>query len=298
MAAAVAVVGLGGCVARPAAPTGPSSNGRVRVVAAENFWGSIAAQLGGAHASVTSIISNPNTDPHDYEPLVQDARNISVADLVLFNGAGYDQWAQRVLAASPNTKRIELNVGDLVGVPPGGNPHRWYAPADVHKVVEQIAADYKRADPADAAYFDQRRRAFETTSLARYDSLVAQIRSKYGGTPIGASESVVSPLADALGLKVLTPATFLTAVSEGEGPTAADKATVDGQIRSKQIKVFIYNEQNSTPDIVALVNEAKANGIPVVTITETLVPATATFQDWQSAQLESLQRALAQATGR
>jgi zinc/manganese transport system substrate-binding protein len=293
-AVAVVLCAVAGCAA-----LGPSpARSGVQVVVAENFWGSIASQLGGTHATVTSIITNPNTDPHDYEPTVQDARTITTADLVIYNGVGYDPWAQRLLASSPNPRRIVLSVGDLVGVPLGGNPHLWYSPANVHKVVAQTTADYKRIDPADAAYFDRQRAEFETKGLARYDALVAAIKTKYTGVPVGASESIVTPLAQALGLKLITPGSFLSAVSEGTGPNAADKAVVDAQIRSKQIKVFIYNRQNATPDVTALVNEAKAEGIPVVTVTETLEPANATFQDWQVGQLLSLQQALREATGR
>ena len=145
----------------------------MQVVAAENFWGSIASQLGGTRAHVTSIISNPNTDPHDYEPTVQDARTISTADLVIYNGVGYDPWAQRMLAASPDPGRVAFDVGEIVGVPAGGNPHLWYSPADVHKVIGQMTADYKKLDPAHAAYFDQQRQTFETVSLARYNDLIA-----------------------------------------------------------------------------------------------------------------------------
>jgi zinc/manganese transport system substrate-binding protein len=270
----------------------------VSVVAAENSWGSIAKQLGGAHASVTSVITNPNTDPHDYEPTVQDARDISDARLVVFNGAGYDAWVGRLLAASPDDSRVVLEVGRVARVPAGGNPHLWYSPADVHKVIARIAGDYTRLDPSDAAYFHARRRAYEGVSLAEYDRLIAGIRSRYRGTPVGASESVVAPLASALGLRMLTPRAFLDAISEGVDPTAADKATVDAQIRSRRIKVLFYNEQNATPDVTAMVSAARAAGIPVVTVTETMVPASATFQDWQTRQLRATERALKIATGR
>jgi zinc/manganese transport system substrate-binding protein len=267
-------------------------------VAAENVWGSVAQQLGGSRVHVTSIISNPNTDPHDYEPTVADARAIADCRLVILNGVGYDPWVARLVAADPGASREVLDVGALVGVPAGGNPHLWYSPADVREVATRVAADYTRLDPAGATYYAARRASFEASALAGYDVLVAEIRSKYAGTPIGASESLVTPLADGLGLKVLTPATFLTAISEGTGPSAADKATVDAQIRSKAVKVFIYNSQNATPDVTALVAEARANGIPVVTLTETMVPSTGTFQGWQAAQLEALLAALRQATGR
>ena len=301
--AAVAVVGLalaallGGC-SSAGVPSSVTGAGPIAVIAAENFWGSIATQLGGQHVGVTSIISNPNTDPHDYEPTAQDALKMATAQLVVENGVGYDPWVDRLLSASSVKGRLVLNVGDAVGVKPGGNPHRWYSPDDVHKVIGQIAADYKSLDPKDAAYFDQQRQLFETKTLAPYDALIANIKTRYAGTPIGASESIMAPLAQALGLNLLTPDSFLNAISEGADPTARDKATVDQQIKTKQIKIYIYNSQNATPDIQTQVAEARAAGIPVVTITETLDPATATFEDWQVAQLTRIRAALAQATGK
>jgi len=294
---ALVAFSLGGCssVGVPAPATNAAP---IAVIAAENFWGSIAAQLGGQHAGVTSIISNPNTDPHDYEPTARDAIKMATAELVIENGVGYDPWVDRLLSASSVKGRLVLNVGDAVGVKLGGNPHRWYSPDDVHRVIALITDDYKSLDPKGAAYFDRQRQLFESKSLAAYDGLIADTKAKYTGTPIGASESIVAPLAQALGLDLLTPASFLNAVSEGTDPTAQDKATIDRQIKDKEIKVYIYNSQNATPDIQTQVAEAQAAGIPVVAITETLNPATATFQDWQVAQLTRIQAALARATGK
>jgi zinc/manganese transport system substrate-binding protein len=268
------------------------------VVAAENFWGSIARQLGGSKVTEASIISNPNTDPHDYEPTASDARAISMAKLVVINGIGYDPWASKLLAANPVDGRQTLNVGDLLGLKDGDNPHQWYSAAHVRQVTEAITADYKRLDPADAAYFTRQQHHFETIALAQYNRLIAQIRARYAGTPVGASESIVSPLAATLGLKMLTPYSFLTAISEGGEPTAQDKATIDAQIRNKEIKIYIYNSQNATPDVTAQVREARARHIPVTTVTETLTPANLTFEQWQVSQLERLESALHQATGR
>src|SRR5437763_8867721 len=149
---------LAGCGkgTRPAAATSasPGSSGStvLTVVAAENFWGSIAAQLGGSHVAVTSIISNPDTDPHTYEPTTGDARTVASAKYVVVNGIGYDPWAPKLLAAHANPARRVLPVGDPVGVKEGGNPHRWYPPADVSKVMDQITSDSKAPDPADAAF--------------------------------------------------------------------------------------------------------------------------------------------------
>jgi zinc/manganese transport system substrate-binding protein len=270
----------------------------IQVVAAENFWGSIASQLGGGHVKVTSIINNPDADPHDYEPTASDARTVAGATYTIVNGVGYDAWADKLLSANPAAGRTDLKVGDLVGIKPGGNPHRWYSPADVHQVIERITADYKKIDPADAADFDTLKATFETRTLGTYNQLVAGIRAKYAGTAVGASESIVSPLADGLGLKMLTPYSFLSAISEGTDPTAHDKAEIDQQITGKQIKVYVYNSQNATPDVQQQVKAAKAAGIPVATVTETLTPAGASFQDWQVRQLQGIRQALAKATGK
>jgi zinc/manganese transport system substrate-binding protein len=246
----------------------------------------------------SSIITKPDTDPHDYEPTPADGRTIAESKLFVDNGVGYDPWAEKSLAASPDPARQIVSVGPLVGVPEGGNPHRWYAPADVEKVADAITADLKALDPADAADFDALRQSFDTTGLAKYHQLITDIKAKYAGTPVGASESIFAPLSDALGLSLLTPPTFLKAISEGTDPSAADKAAIDKQISGKQIKVYVFNSQNSTPDVQAQVDAAKKAAIPVVEITETLSPASASFQDWQSAQMQSLADALAQATGK
>jgi zinc/manganese transport system substrate-binding protein len=286
-AAASAVSGAG-------APRG----GALQVVAAENFWGSIAAQLGGDRVRVTSLIANPATDPHDYEPTAVDARALAGAKLAIVNGVGYDPWAPKLLSANPVKGRIVLTVGDLVGAKAGGNPHRWYSPADVQQVISAIAADYAKLDPTGAAYFAREKATFETKGLAAYKAEIAAIRHRYAGVRVGASESIFALLAPALGLKLVTPTAFLQAISEGTDPTAQDKATVDRQIAKREIAVWVFNSQNSTPDVQRLTNAARRKGIPVTTITETLTPATATFEAWQVAQLRALRTALARATGR
>ena len=277
---------------------GASGSDRPKVVAAENFWGSIASQLGGSRVHVTSVITSPATDPHDYEPTAADARTIAGARMVIVNGIGYDPWADRLLAANPVSGRSVLNVGRLVGVPVGGNPHRWYSPPDVQRVIDAITAEYEKLDPKDASFFDSQRSSFESTGLADYHRLISDIRARYAGTPVGASESIFALMAPALGLDLITPPSFLTAISEGTEPTAADKATIDHQIQSHEIKVYVYNSQNATPDIQRQIDEARSAGIPVATITETLVPAGASFQAWQVRELQDLTAALAQATGR
>ncbi|MBV8929539.1 MAG: zinc ABC transporter substrate-binding protein, partial [Mycobacteriaceae bacterium] len=251
------------------APTGP----KLTVVATINAWGSIAAQLGGDRITESSIISNPDTDPHDYEPSPADARTVADAKVFVANGIGYDAWADKLLGANPNPARTVVTVGDTVGVAEGGNPHQWYSPDSVAKVVDAITAAYKKADPADAAYFDQQHQQFLNQGLADYRNLINDIKSKYAGTPVGASESIFAPLSDALGLNLITPPEFLKAISEGTDPSPADKSTIDQQIATKALRVYVFNSQNSTPNIQTQVDAAKRQNIPVATVTETLSPA-------------------------
>ena len=271
---------------------------KVSVVAAEDFWGSIARQVGGDHAAVTSIITDPGTDPHDYEATPQDGALLATAQVAIVNGIGYDGWAEKLLAANPSSRRKVVTVGDVVGVKPGGNPHQWYSPTSVSAVIDAITAALKEADPADSAYFDAQRDAYTTGGLQQYNELRARIKAQFAGTAVAASESIFAPLAADLGLKLLTPESFLDAISEGTEPTAKDKAIVDQEITGKQVKVLVFNSQNSTPDVAALVGKAKTVGIPVTTVTETLAPKGTPFQDWQAAQLQSLADALARATGK
>jgi zinc/manganese transport system substrate-binding protein len=288
---------VAGCGSASSSGSDPRS-GTLQVVAAENFWGSLAAQVGGDRVHATSIITSPDADPHDYEPRAADARTIASAQLAIVNGIGYDTWAGKLLASNPAAGRLTLTVGDLVGLKPGDNPHQWYSPPVVERVIDRLVADYKRLDPKGAAYFDRRRALVESRNLARYHGLIRQIRSRYAGTPVGASESIFAPMAEALGLRLLTPPDFLRAISEGTDPTAADKQTTDHQITSRQIKVWVYNSQNAIPDVKQLNDAAAKAGIPIATVTETMTPAGASFEAWQVRELDELRRALAKATGR
>jgi zinc/manganese transport system substrate-binding protein len=298
----IAVAGLvavallvAGCAGSAATPT---TGGRVRVVAAENFWGSIARQIGGAHADVQSIIVNPAQDPHSYEPSTVDARTMATAQLAIVNGIGYDPWAPKLLAANPVGGRLTLTVGALFGLKDGDNPHRWYDPTDVIQVASVIARDLEQLEPAHKAYFAQRLHVFDTQGLATYHGLIAQIRRRYDDVPVGASESIFALQAPALGLRLITPYSFMKAISEGTEVTAQDTITTERQVTSHAIKVWVYNSQNVTPEIQRLNGLARAGHIPIATVTETLSPASDSFQQWQVAQLTSLQAALRKATGR
>ena len=247
-----------------------------------------------------ALISNPAADPHAYEPTAADARAVAEANLVISNGVGYDPWMDRLLAADGVSSAYQANaphvltvdLGAEVGARPGDNPHLWYDPQDVTRASAAITRDLQRLDPADSAYFARRLTRFLTVTLAPYQALLRQIRAGAAHAPVGASESIFAPLAPALGLDLVTAASFLRAISEGTDPAPADLRIIDRQLRSRAIAVYVLNTQNETPDVTRQVALAQAEHIPVVAITETLTPASASFADWQVRQLRALAAAL------
>lgn len=291
LAAAAATV-LGTACSGSTVPLPCAGTGKPIVVAAENFWGSIASQLAGDRACVVSVISNPDADPHAYEATPTDARLVASAGYFIENGAGYDPWAAKLLAANPVSSRTVLDVGGLVGRHPGDNPHLWYSPAYVDQFIDRVTADLQRLDPQRADDYTRLNRDYRTRQLSDYHATIAAIAARYSGVPIGATETVVSYLAGALGLNLVTPPEFMRAITEATDPAPADRAEVQRQISSHSIRVLVYNRQNSTRDVASLVAQARAASIPVVTVTETLAPAGTTFQAWQTAQLKDLLHAL------
>ena len=273
-------------------PAAPATGGAVlQVVAAENFWGNLATQLGGSRVQVTSIVTDPNADPHDYESTTQDARAVADADYVIENGAGYDTWIDKLISAGGKQSRITLNVATLVGKKEGDNPHLWYNPAYVNQAIAQMKADFIALDPADAAYFEQQYAALQS-SLEPYQQKIADIKTHYAGVPVGATEDIFVYFADATGLDLTTPPAFIQAVGDGDDPPAQSVAAFQNQIQHKQIKVLVYNEQTVTPVTENIKSLAQAQNIPIVGITETM-PLSGNFQDWMGAEATALENALA-----
>ncbi len=294
----VGILAATGCSSGAVGSTGFPSGGKARItaVAAEDMWGNLLGQLGGDRVAVSSIIRDPGVDPHDYDAKPSDSVAVADARLMVVNGVGYDEWASKLVGANPSSGRVVVDVGEVVGAKHGDNPHRWYVPADVHRVIHGMATALERVDPGDSAWFDAQAARLESEGLKAYDDQIARIRAAYAGTPIAISESIFAGMADALGLQVRTPPSFSDAIAEGNEPTAQDKEALDRQIADRQVKVFVYNSQNATPDVRALAAAATKAAIPVVAITETLSPRGATFQDWQQRQLSELESALAMAT--
>jgi zinc/manganese transport system substrate-binding protein len=295
----VACAALGACSSNSsrapsttAAPTGGAAPTKtLQIVAGENFWGSIVAQLAGKAGNVTSIVTDPNADPHDYESSSGDARAFASADYVVLNGAGYDTWAEKLLSGNPNPKRKVFTVAELLGKKEGDNPHFWYGPGYVTQVINQVEADLKGLDPADGAYFDAQRTALDT-AMAPYRSRLAEIKAQFAGTPVASTESIFVYLAQYLGLNVISPPDFMQAVAEGNDPPAPSVAEFQSQLTAKQARVLVYNEQTSTAVTTNLKKLATNADIPVIGVTETVQPPDATFEQWFEAELEQLQNAL------
>ncbi len=271
--------------------SGASGDTTINVVAGENFWGSLATQLGGSHVKVTSIVTDPNADPHEYESSPNDARAFAEARLVILNGAGYDVWGQKLLDANKSTHREVVTIADLLGKKEGDNPHFWYGPGYVVEVADKIAAEYKAIDSADSSDFDSLRSQLVST-FKPYQDEIALIKQKYAKVPIGSTESVFVYMATALGLKLTTPPEFMQAVSEGNDPPASAVAQFQSQIRGNQIKVLVYNVQTVTALTTNIKTLASSRHIPSVGVSETLLPENLSFQDWQLKQLKDLEGAL------
>lgn len=271
--------------------TSTSSSTVLNVVAGENFWGSIATQLGGSHVNVTSVVSDPNADPHQYQSNTDIARAFARANYVILNGAGYDGWGQKLLDANPVSGRKVFTVANLLGKHEGDNPHFWYNPTYVEQVSDQITKDYQALDPADSAYFTHQRVAFET-ALSAYHNRITEIKAKFAGKKVGATESIFVYMANALGLDLISPPEFMSAISEGNDPPASSVVTFQQQLRQKQISVLVYNVQTVTNITTMMKQFASQQNIPIVGISETIQPASASFQDWQTAQLQMLENAL------
>jgi zinc/manganese transport system substrate-binding protein len=276
---------------RPAATAAQACPASVlNVIAAENQYGSLVRQLGGACVQVSSVMSDPSADPHEFETSVAVNRSYSSAQLVVENGLGYDDWSDRIIGTlSP--KPAVVNAGRVLGLQVGDNPHVWYSPTYITRINAAITAALKQLSPRAADYFDAQAQQTEQALQPYYDE-VAQIRARYSGTPVGATESIFVYLAEATGLNLISPPGFMNAISEGNSPSAPDVRTFQDQITQSQIKLLVYNQQTVSNLTSQLQTLAQSNRVPVVGVTETMVPQDSTFQAWQTAQLQSIQGAL------
>jgi zinc/manganese transport system substrate-binding protein len=280
-----------------ASTSSANSSSKIQVVAAENFWGSLVSQLGGNQINVTSIVSDPNTDPHEYESNPANAIAITNAQFVIVNGAGYDTWALDIIgaeSASTQASQVVLNVQELINQSLEANPHFWYSPFYVNDTVTAMYKDLVKIDPASTSYFHQQYAALNASLWQSYMSREVEIKQVYTGVPVASTESIFVYMANATGLDVVSPPAFMDAVAEGTDPPASSVAQMEDLMAggNSTVHVLVYNEQTVTPLTQTIKCLAAENQIPTIGVTETIQPPNTTFQVWMESELLNLQNAL------
>ena len=262
----------------------------IKVVAAESVYGDIARQIGGANVAVASILTNPSQDPHEFQAGASTARAIADARLVICNGADYDPWCAKLLSASRSASREVIEVASLRHRRPGANPHLWYDTAAVSALAAALTARLTQLDIAHGPDYAGGLARFEA-SMAPLREKIAGLRGKYAGIPVTATEPVFDYMADALGL-AMRNRRFQLAVMNGTEPSAAAIAAFERDLRTRAVRVLLYNKQTSQALAERMRTLAREAGVPIVAITET-EPHGQTYQEWMLAQLDALDRALA-----
>ena len=263
---------------------------KIPVVAAENFYGDVVQQLGGDRVDVTSILSNPDQDPHLFEASPKTARALQHASLVVYNGADYDPWMAKLLAASKGAKRTVIVAADLTGKKGGDNPHLWYDPQTMPKVARAVSEALVAADPAHKSAYDANLAKF-LDSLKPIDAKVAGLRSRYAGVPVTATEPVFGYMSDAIGLSMRNLRFQMATMNDTEA-SAADIAAFERDLREKRVRVLIYNSQATEALTKRMLKLAQQSKVPTMSVTET-EPAGKTYQTWMLTQLDALGTALA-----
>ena len=264
--------------------------GSINVVAAENFYGDIAKQIGGPNVTVTSILNNPDQDPHLFEVSPSVARDVSTAPVVIYNGVDYDPWMEKLLGAARSANRKTIVVADLVGKKNGDDPHIWYDPATMSALANRLSDNLIAEDPADKAGYEQRLARFEE-SLRPIQAKIGELRQRFAGTPVTATEPIFGYMFDALGMQVRNHS-FQLAVMNNTEPSASDIANLENDLKTHRVELLVYNSQATDRIAERMKKIAKEAGIPVVGATET-EPAGENYQSWMMSVLDAVQRALA-----
>ena len=266
---------------------------RVNIVAAENFYGDLAQQIGGDHVAVTSILSNPDEDPHLFETSPSTARAVANAGIVIYNGAGYDPWMGKLVSASSAGNRSAIVAAELAGKKEGDNPHLWYDPATLPAVAKALSGELARRDPENAADYKVNLAKF-TASMEKVGKKIEAVRKAYGGTEVTATEPVFGYMAEALGFKMLNEK-FQTAVMNDAEPTPGQVIAFEKSLKDGSAKVLFYNSQVTDQATERLLGIARANKVSVIGVTETM-PAGETIQSWFGVQIDAVEKALAART--
>lgn len=290
LAATVAATVVAACSGGASAVGG---GGRIVAVGAENEYADVISQVGGKYVQASAIMSNPNTDPHEFEASPAVAREVSAAQLVVQNGIGYDTFMSTIESAAPSGNRKVIDVQQLLKLPDSTpNPHLWYKPGTMPEVADTIAADLSAIQPAHAAYFKANAKAF-VASLASWYSAIAAFKRAYPGTPVATTEPVADYLLAAVGADNLTPWTFQADVMNGVDPSPQVLASEKALFTSHRVKVFLYNQQVTDPLTESLITLADQNHIPVVGVYETMPVPGYDYQTWMLTEVQDLKKAVA-----
>jgi zinc/manganese transport system substrate-binding protein len=296
-ALSIAVAVLSAACSSSSAPASTAdSTATIVAVGAENEYANVIGQIGGKYVQVTAIESNPNTDPHSFEASASVAQVVSSAELVVQNGLGYDTYMNKIEAATPNAKRKVIDVQNLLGLPDSTpNPHLWYRPATMPAVAKQVARDLAAVAPSHAAYFTANVASFDR-SLQPWYQAIATFKAAYPGTPVATTEPVGDYMLQAAGADNLTPFTFQADVMNGVDPPPQYVSLENNLFSGRKVKVFLYNQQVTDSLTVSFLTTAHRYGIPVVGVYETMPTPGYDYQSWMLAEVNALQRAVADKT--
>jgi len=277
---------LAACSSNPS----PAS-GKINAVAGENFYGDLISRVGGEVVSVTSILNDPNIDPHTYESSAQNAQQVADATLVVENGLGYDAFLDHLMSASPRSDRQVIDVQTLLGLADGANPHVWYDPATMPKVARAVADAIEQLAPASKSTIEANLQTY-LDSFGPLSAKIAALKARYPGLPVAYTEPVPGYLVAALGWQALTPEGFAKSIENGTDPAPADVAAMQDLLTGHKVKVLLYNSQATSPVTESIKSLAGQSGVPVVGVSETTPKAGESFVDWQVAQLNAIETAL------
>jgi zinc/manganese transport system substrate-binding protein len=290
----LAASSLGGLLAVASAGGRPAgaATGVVNAVGAENEYANVLSQIGGTYVHVSSILNNPNTDPHAYEASPSVAEKVAAAQLIVQNGVGYDTFMNKIESADPGSGRHVIVVQKLLGLSDDTpNPHLWYSPATMPAVAKAMAAKLSQVDPAHAAYFEANLDRFDA-SLGPWHSAIAALHAKYAGTTVATTEPVADYLLKAMGLRNLTPFAFQADIMNGVDPAPEDVTLEDGFFTQHQVKVFCYNQQVVGPLTTSIRHTAEKAGVPVVGVYETMPTPGYDYQSWMLAEVRAIDAAI------
>ena len=297
LASAVALVMVAaGSVATAAPALAGASSRPIVAVGAENEYADVISQIGGPYVSVSAIMSNPNTDPHEFEASASVAEVVSKAELIVQNGVGYDTFMNKIEAASPLRGRDVIVAQQLLGFSDNiFNPHLWYNPRTMPLVAKAVATDLSKLEPSHAAYFQAQDTGF-VKSLQPWLDAIASFRKQYAGTPVAVTEPVADYMLQAAGADIMTPQSLQAAIMNGTDPSPQDISTEGSLITGHKVKVFLYNQQVTDSLTASFLADASKAHVPVVGVYETMPVPGYHYQSWMLAEVDALQAAVTKGT--